>query len=445
MLNDLILPYDLLFNTVLIGAERAGKSSFLLRLTDEFYTESFISRIGMDFKIKRFSIEGKEVVLRLYDKPGDIRNRPMNIEKQLRHTKGIMLAVDISLPEQEIIETIRSCFSLFNRYLSTQQEESVIVIGTQSDKLPSQEQADRKLKQCLENAYPDRDILSIATSAKEWVNIEKAGLMLATRLTQQVKEAQETPKLKNYLCAELEKHQGELSAATEGFLSLFSSQDRKQDRRNRMYSVNELITQLNSLLGNVGIKRFEDCLNRTIQPRGAFVKTSSTKDLILKLIQHCKTEYKKIYEVTMPLAAHGISTPRAQERVSSYPTAAASGAPASAATTVHFAAAASESPQLASRRDFSQDRWVTTTPTRPVHGAFFQSEEERQIQEAIQLSLLDTQAAAEASPAPTPPPPTVPEGVRHQFLFSPIVPIVMVGGVPPSAPEESEIVPFPSK
>lgn len=55
--------YDYLFKILLIGNSAVGKSSLLLRFSDNVFTDSFLPTIGVDFKIRTFDLEGKTVKL----------------------------------------------------------------------------------------------------------------------------------------------------------------------------------------------------------------------------------------------------------------------------------------------------------------------------------------------------------------------------------------------
>lgn len=60
-----VYRYDYLFKLLLIGDSGVGKSCLLLRFADETYTESYISTIGVDFKIRTIELEGKTVKLQI--------------------------------------------------------------------------------------------------------------------------------------------------------------------------------------------------------------------------------------------------------------------------------------------------------------------------------------------------------------------------------------------
>ena len=57
--------YDYLFKIIIIGDSGIGKSSVLFRFADDVYNESYITTIGVDFKIKTVELEEKTVKLQI--------------------------------------------------------------------------------------------------------------------------------------------------------------------------------------------------------------------------------------------------------------------------------------------------------------------------------------------------------------------------------------------
>jgi Ras-related protein Rab-8A len=57
--------YDYLIKLLLIGDSGVGKSCLLLRYSDDSFTSSFITTIGIDFKIKSIVIDTSKVKLQI--------------------------------------------------------------------------------------------------------------------------------------------------------------------------------------------------------------------------------------------------------------------------------------------------------------------------------------------------------------------------------------------
>lgn len=70
--------YDYLFKLLLIGNSSVGKSSLLLRFSDNIFSEryidllwiSFLPTIGVDFKIRTFETGGNTIKLQIWDTAG---------------------------------------------------------------------------------------------------------------------------------------------------------------------------------------------------------------------------------------------------------------------------------------------------------------------------------------------------------------------------------------
>ncbi|KAF3789519.1 Ras-related protein [Nymphaea thermarum] len=54
---------------------RVGKSCLLLRFSDDSFTTSFITTIGIDFKIRNIELDGKRIKLQIWDTAGQERFR----------------------------------------------------------------------------------------------------------------------------------------------------------------------------------------------------------------------------------------------------------------------------------------------------------------------------------------------------------------------------------
>ena len=87
--------YDLLFKLLLIGDSGVGKTCILFRFSDDAFNNTFISTIGIDFKIKTIELRGKKVKLQIWDTAGQERFHTITTS-YYRGAMGIMLVYDIT-------------------------------------------------------------------------------------------------------------------------------------------------------------------------------------------------------------------------------------------------------------------------------------------------------------------------------------------------------------
>merc|ERR1711915_85740 len=66
-------PYDHLFKLLLIGDSGVGKTCIIFRFTDDAFSSTFISTIGIDFKVKTVLLKGKKIKLQIWDTAGQER------------------------------------------------------------------------------------------------------------------------------------------------------------------------------------------------------------------------------------------------------------------------------------------------------------------------------------------------------------------------------------
>ena len=67
--------FDHLFKILLIGDSGVGKTCLMFRFSDQKFQESYISTIGVDFKMKTLEVDGKKIRLQIWDTAGQERFR----------------------------------------------------------------------------------------------------------------------------------------------------------------------------------------------------------------------------------------------------------------------------------------------------------------------------------------------------------------------------------
>lgn len=88
-------PYDYLFKVLIIGDASVGKSSMLLRFTDDSFDEHIQSTIGVDFKVKHMDVNGKRIKLTIWDTAGQERFRTLT-SSYYRGAHGVVLVYDVT-------------------------------------------------------------------------------------------------------------------------------------------------------------------------------------------------------------------------------------------------------------------------------------------------------------------------------------------------------------
>ena len=59
--------YDMQIKLLMIGDSGVGKTCLLLRYANDSFSPTFITTIGIDFKIKNIQLDGKRIKLQVND------------------------------------------------------------------------------------------------------------------------------------------------------------------------------------------------------------------------------------------------------------------------------------------------------------------------------------------------------------------------------------------
>jgi len=177
--------YDYLIKLLLIGDSGVGKSCLLLRFSDDSFTPSFITTIGIDFKIRTIDLEGKRIKLQIWDTAGQERFRTITTA-YYRGAMGILLVYDVT--DEKSFNNIRNWI----RNIEQHATESVnkILIGNKCD-MHEKKVVDSARGKALADEY---GIKFLETSAKNSINVEEAFITLAKDIKKRIIDNSEPAK-----------------------------------------------------------------------------------------------------------------------------------------------------------------------------------------------------------------------------------------------------------
>lgn len=122
--------YDVLLKVLMIGDSDVGKSSILLRFTDDTYNDEQPVTIGVDFKIKLVEFGGKKVNLTIWDTAGQEKFRSLT-SSYYRGTQGIILAYDVT--RRDSFDNLEGWLSEIETY-TTNPDVVKLLVGNKVDK-----------------------------------------------------------------------------------------------------------------------------------------------------------------------------------------------------------------------------------------------------------------------------------------------------------------------
>jgi len=165
--------YDYLFKLLLIGDSGVGKSCLLLRFADDTYTESYISTIGVDFKIRTIELNNKTIKLQIWDTAGQERFRTIT-SSYYRGAHGIIVVYDVT--DQVSFTNVKQWLQEIDRYAC--ENVNKLLVGNKSDLVAKKVVDFNAAKEFADGL----GIPFLETSAKNATNVEQAFILMATEI-----------------------------------------------------------------------------------------------------------------------------------------------------------------------------------------------------------------------------------------------------------------------
>ena len=164
-MTDLISQdYDYLFKVLLLGDTDVGKSSLILRYTEETFNSKLVNSIGVDFKMKKKEIDGKIIKVQIWDTAGHERFRSITYS-YYRGANAIIIVFDIT--DKKSFLSITEWLKQIEKHA----KENVFkfLVGNKSDLAEERKVTFEEAKEYAD----EHELPYIETSAKEGININE--------------------------------------------------------------------------------------------------------------------------------------------------------------------------------------------------------------------------------------------------------------------------------
>ena len=173
--------HDYLFKLLIVGESGVGKTCILLRFADNQFEESFLSTIGVDFKVKEITSEGKKVKLQIWDSAGQERFRNIT-SSYYRNCAGIIVVYDIT--KHDTFDRVSGWIEEVKKFVPT---APLMVVGNKCD-LEEQRTVSKEEGQELCNKH---GCSFVESSAKTAMGIDEVFEEMTKQL---IKDAESKPK-----------------------------------------------------------------------------------------------------------------------------------------------------------------------------------------------------------------------------------------------------------
>jgi small GTP-binding protein len=164
---------DYQIKLLLLGDQAVGKSSLMIRYTEDIFNLSIMGTAGVDLKRKNIIIDNENVKVMIYDTAGHERFRSI-AKTQYKGSKGIILVYDVA--EKKSFDRVSTWMDNIKEHLDTDVE--ILLVGNKIDmkdeRIVSSEEG--------ENLAKNFGVSFMETSAKTGENVDTAFMKLIKKI-----------------------------------------------------------------------------------------------------------------------------------------------------------------------------------------------------------------------------------------------------------------------
>ncbi|KAL0476558.1 Ras-related protein Rab [Acrasis kona] len=119
-----------LFKILIIGDAGVGKTSLAGQWVDGTYTNNYIATIGVDFKVKKLTIDGTEVKVQVWDTAGQERYNTIS-STYYRGCHGVVIVYDVT--DKKSFESVKRWITEIEKFTAPSSDLLVTLVGNKSD------------------------------------------------------------------------------------------------------------------------------------------------------------------------------------------------------------------------------------------------------------------------------------------------------------------------
>jgi len=162
-----------------LGNSKVGKTSFIMKYTENKFQEKYLSTIGLDFKAKNVSINGKKYRLFFYDTAGQERYKSISLNI-IKDAQGIILMYDV---------TDKTSFESIAEWINNVKDAKgsnfpMVLVGNKIDLNDIRIVSEKEGKELAE----ENELDFFETSNKDGTNLEKATFALVNKILKKQEE-----------------------------------------------------------------------------------------------------------------------------------------------------------------------------------------------------------------------------------------------------------------
>jgi small GTP-binding protein len=171
--------YDYSIKLLMIGDSNVGKTSILTKYVNNQFSNTFITTIGIDFKIKYIKVNNKNIKLQLWDTAGQERFRSITIS-YFRGAQGAIITYDAT--DRSTFDNVKKWMDDINKQCSKNIDVFLVAnkIDLEKYRVVSKEEGEELAKKYK--------ILYFECSAKTGENIENLYFNIATIISKKIIE-----------------------------------------------------------------------------------------------------------------------------------------------------------------------------------------------------------------------------------------------------------------